>query len=61
MNLVTAPLHERFGVEIRDVDLSQPLAPDVSPALDRMLAIAVLTRAAGIPHTRSTRICCATA
>ena len=38
MPLATAPLHERFGLEIRDVDLSQPLTPEVSRELDGLLA-----------------------
>lgn len=38
MNLDTKPLHEKFGLEVRGVDLSQPLPESVSAALDGLLA-----------------------
>jgi alpha-ketoglutarate-dependent taurine dioxygenase len=37
MTLQTAPVHERFGVEVRGVDLSQPIADDALHELDDLL------------------------
>src|SRR5688572_10834738 len=38
MTLPTAPLHKDFGLEVQNVDLSEPLLPETSLELDRLLA-----------------------
>lgn len=38
MSLQTIPLHEKFGLEVRDIDLSRPLAEAVTAELDSLLA-----------------------
>ena len=38
MNLKTIPLHEKFGLEVRGIDLSQPLDEAITAELDDLLA-----------------------
>ena len=38
MTLATAALHREFGLEVLNVDLSEPLAPETSLELDHLLA-----------------------